>query len=1140
MCRAKPFSIYTIKLIVMKTSLKLLVIFFISMLFSTSVQAQFCDSLVPTLTVDLSASATQSWTSPSIQRDGSCCGSTAPDVCLEFVITLHPDASAILFDIASGAVPPGALFYQIDCGPITPVGAPICLNGAGPHNLTFCKPGNNQNSFTITSFSQPIIGPDITLNASCQGFIYAQYYNEPSVNWTSIAPGNVGDYDGVLSCSSGCDTTYITAPNSAPAFVDYLVCGMDAAGCNVTPVCDTIRVNFIAPVVVSLSNDTTVCPGVNNVVLNSTISGGSGPYSILWSTGEISNSIIVGPGVYSAQVTDSSGCFVATDTVVVSVFSAPIVNAGLDQVLCEGPMVTLTGAGATSYVWDNGVADNVPFIPSLGIVNYNVIGTDINGCVDTDQVTVTVYAQPIIDAGLDQVVCEGTSVTLSASGGLSYVWDNGIINGIPFFPGVGNLTYTVTGTDANGCIDTDIVDVFVNPLPVVNAGSDQVLCEGPSVVVSGSGALTYSWDNGVSNNVAFMPTIGTIIYTVTGMDGNGCVDTDVLSITVNPLPLIVATALDQDVCNGQSATLNGSGGNTYVWDNGVLDGLSFVPPFGITNYMVTGTDINGCENTDQITITVYALPIVVAGTDLEVCEGATVTLAGAGAQTYAWSNGIFNNVPFMQGVGTVNYTVVGTDANGCVASDMVQVIVNALPNVSGGGDIQNCEFSNTILVGSGASTYTWNNGITNNISFIPNVGTTTYTVIGVDDNGCENTDQVDVIVNGLPVVVAGLDQEVCQGTSVTLSGLGADSYIWSGGVIDNVAFIPAIGIEQYIVTGTDLNMCSNSDTVLVIVNSNPIVNAGADQTMCDGEQISLHATGTANLFWNNSVVNDVMFSPGVGTMTYIVTDSLITGCIDRDTLIVEVFPLPVVSASSMEICEGQGAILFGEGADSYVWSGGVLDGVYFYPETTASYTLVGTDLNGCKDSSSVQIVVNPSPRAYFTLSSASLSTSASTTTFNNLSVDAVSNQWEFSDFSADSYEFEPEHTFPSDQAGTYSITLNIISEFGCTDVFQRLIVVEQDYAIYVPNAFTPDGNGVNEMFNPVLTGFDEMEYTLFIFNRWGQLVFESHDMSVGWDGSYSLKRNDNVQDGAYTWKVFAKIKNSAERKQFVGHVALLK
>ena len=144
MCRAKPFSIYTIKLIVMKTSLKLLVIFFISMLFSTSVQAQFCDSLVPTLTVDLSASATQSWTSPSIQRDGSCCGSTAPDVCLEFVITLHPDASAILFDIASGAVPPGALFYQIDCGPITPVGAPICLNGAGPHNLTFCKPGNNQ------------------------------------------------------------------------------------------------------------------------------------------------------------------------------------------------------------------------------------------------------------------------------------------------------------------------------------------------------------------------------------------------------------------------------------------------------------------------------------------------------------------------------------------------------------------------------------------------------------------------------------------------------------------------------------------------------------------------------------------------------------------------------------------------------------------------------------------------------------------------------------------------------------------------------------------------------------------------------------------------------------------------------------
>ena len=1135
----KPFSIYTPKLVVMKSSIKSHSIFFISMLFSIAAQAQFCDSLVPTLIVDLSASPTLDWTSPLIQRDGNCCGSTAPDVCLEFVITLHPDASAILFDIESGAVPPGALFYQVDCGPITPVGSPICLDGEGPHNLTFCKPGNNQNSFSITSFSQPVIGPDISLNASCQGFIYAEYYNEASVSWTSIAPGSVGDYDGFLSCTAGCDTTYITAPNSAPAFIDYLVCGMDAGGCNVDPVCDTVRVNFISPVTVVLSNDTTVCPGTNNVVLNSVISGGTGPYSIVWNTAETSSSIIVGPGVYSVQVTDSSGCLIANDTVVVSTFIAPIVDAGLDQVLCQGPMVTLSATGAVSYVWDNSVVNNVAFTPSLGVVNYNVIGTDVNGCVDNDQVSITVFAQPIIDAGLDQVICEGGAVTLSASGGVSYVWDNGISDGVAFVPAVGTLTYTVTGTDANGCVNTDVVDVLVNPLPIVNAGSDQVLCEGPTVNVSGSGALTYSWDNGVSNTVPFIPVVGVTIYTVTGTDVNGCIATDALSITVNALPVISATAVDADVCEGQSATLNGMGGSIYVWDNGVIDGVSFVPPSGVTNYTVMGTDLNGCQNTDQIAITVYILPTIVAGNDQNVCDGSSVTLSGTGGLTYAWSNGVFDNVAFVQGIGTINYTVVGTDANGCTSSDVVEVVVNALPNVYAGIDIQNCEFTNTTLTGSGALTYTWNNGIINGVSFVPNVGTTTYIVTGTDINGCENTDVVDVIVNGLPIVIAGTDQQICDGASVTLNGSGATFYSWTGGIVNGVSFQPNIGTQEYIITGTAANNCTNTDTISVTVNVNPIVNAGINQEKCDGEQITLQATGTANLFWNNSVMNNVPFNQGIGTVSYIVTDSLSTGCVDHDTLTVEVYPLPSVSAQSMEICEGEVAMLFGNGADSYVWSDGILDGVDFYPSVTGNYTFIGTDINGCTDSSWANVVVHTSPTANFTLSNSSLSTTTPTTAFNNLSVDAVSYQWTFSDFSADSYEFEPEHTFPNDQSGTYFITLNVVSDFGCVDAFERIVVVEQDYSVFVPNAFTPDGNGVNETFVPVLEGFDEMDYTLYIFNRWGDLIFESYNMEVGWNGSFK-GQNFQTQDGAYTWKIQAKVKNSADRKMYVGHVALLR
>ena len=139
----------------------------------TLAQSIYCDSTVPSFYVDLSASANMTWVSPPVQRVGNCCGTTAPDNCLEFTILLNANAIAISFNIASGAIPPGALFYQINCGPPIAVGSPICLNGPGPHNLTFCKPGNNTNTFSVTSYSEPIIGPDITLNASCQGFIYA-------------------------------------------------------------------------------------------------------------------------------------------------------------------------------------------------------------------------------------------------------------------------------------------------------------------------------------------------------------------------------------------------------------------------------------------------------------------------------------------------------------------------------------------------------------------------------------------------------------------------------------------------------------------------------------------------------------------------------------------------------------------------------------------------------------------------------------------------------------------------------------------------------------------------------------------------------------------------------------------------------
>ncbi|NDG54272.1 MAG: hypothetical protein EBY39_14810, partial [Flavobacteriia bacterium] len=378
------------------------------------------------------------------------------------------------------------------------------------------------------------------------------------------------------------------------------------------------------------------------------------------------------------------------------------------------------------------------------------------------------------------------------------------------------------GTDANGCQNTDQVTVTVNALPTVNAGSDQTVCFGDNVTLSGSGASTYAWDNGVTNNTSFTAS-ATTTYTVTGTDGNGCQNTDQVTVTVNALPTVSAGA-DQTVCFGDDVTLSGSGASTYTWDNGITDNTAFTAST-TTTYTVTGTDANGCQNTDQVTVTVNALPTVSAGSDQAICIGDDVTLAGSGASTYTWDNGITDNTAFSPNT-TTTYTVTGTDANGCQNTDQVTVTVNALPTVSAGSDQTVCFGDNVTLAGSGASTYTWNNGITDNTAFTAS-STTTYTVTGTDANNCSNTDQVTVTVNALPTVSAGSDQAICIGGEVTLAGSGASTYAWDNGVTNNTAFSPNT-TNTYTVTGTDANGCQNTDQVTVTVNALPTVSAGSD------------------------------------------------------------------------------------------------------------------------------------------------------------------------------------------------------------------------------------------------------------------------------------------------------------------------
>lgn len=427
--------------------------------------------------------------------------------------------------------------------------------------------------------------------------------------------------------------------------------------------------------------------------------------------------------------------------------------------------------------------------------------------------TVTINALPIVNAGIDQTVCSGSSVSLSGSGADTYAWNNGVTNAVAFSVSNTN-SYTVTGTNSStGCANTDQVSITVNALPIVNAGIDNAICFGQTVTLNGSGALIYSWNNGVTNNVAFTPS-STLSYGVAGTDLNGCVGNDTVTVTVNALPNISA-GLDTTLCSGSSIALSGSGGVSYSWNNGIQNAVSFTASTNST-YTVTGTDANGCVNTDDVQVNVYALPNVNAGNDFTVCQNAQISLSASGASAYIWDNNVVNGVPFAI-TGTTSYSVTGTDANGCQATDNITVSTNALPNVDAGNTIEQCGDQNVTLTATGAVTYVWNNGVQNAVSFQSPFGTTAYIVTGIDAFGCSNTDIVNVTINVVPSAQAS------AANAITLVASPSNAYYQWINCSDNSSILGATGSTftatangNYAVIITGNGGCADTSACVVV------------------------------------------------------------------------------------------------------------------------------------------------------------------------------------------------------------------------------------------------------------------------------------------------------------------------------------
>ena len=744
------------------------------------------------------------------------------------------------------------------------------------------------------------------------------------------------------------------------ATTTYTVTGTDANGCLNTAT-RIITVNPL-PVVTATSTAAAVCAGASV-----TLTGG-GALTYVWSGG-VTNAVSFIPTAtttYTVTGTNINGC-VNTATITVTVNPLPVVTTTTTAPsICIGASTTITANGATTYAWMPGNLTGATITVSpTATTTYTVTGTNANGCVNTATRIITVNPLPIVTATSTAAsVCTGSNVTLTGGGATSYTWSGGVTNAVSFIP-TATTTYTVTGTNINGCVNTATITVTVNPLPVVTATSTAAaICVGGSVTLTGGGATSYSWSGGVTNAVSFIPT-ATTTYTVTGTNINGCVNTAAITVTVNPLPVVTATSTAPSICLGGSVTLAANGASNYNWMPGNISGfLVSVSPTATTTYTVTGTNINGCVNTATITVTVNPLPVVTAtSTAPSICIGGSVTLAANGASNYNWMPG--NLSGFLVSVSptaTTTYTVTGTNANACVNTATITVIVNPLPLVTANSTAPSiCIGGSVTLTGGGAATYTWDNNVMDAVSFVP-TATTTYMVTGTDVNACMNTAMITVTVNPLPVVTATSSAaSVCTGGSVTLTGGGASTYTWDNNVIDAVSFVPT-ATTTYMVTGTDLNGCVNTATTTVTVNSLPLVSLGQDLIQCGGTAMLNAGNMGSTYMWSNASTTQTITVSASGTYIVVVTD--VNGCNGSDTAVVTINSNPSVSAaaSSSVVCVDDADVSMIGTPIGGVWSGPGVNGLLLNP-TAAGVGLQSavysyTDVNGCEGIASVNVQVN--------------------------------------------------------------------------------------------------------------------------------------------------------------------------------------
>lgn len=699
-------------------------------------------------------------------------------------------------------------------------------------------------------------------------------------------------------------------------------------------------------------------------------------------------------GVYNLTVTSSSGGCTTTDNVVVEVLPLPALNAGTDVAICNGQSIQLSATASSANGAITGIAWTGSWLNNSTILNpianptstttYNLFVSDAANCTITDAVTVTVNSIPTVDAGSDLTICSNGGATqltgFSPAGG---TWSGSGVNaGGLFTPSsTGSFTLTYSYTSPQGCTATDTRLITVIAPDVINAGSDIALClNSPAVQLLGGG--TWSGSALVTSAGLFTPSaIGNYTLTYTTTSGL-CQSTDQITAQVLALPVVNAGA-DQTICTGQTVNLNGSATTsngsilTYQWTGGSVANSSSAAttasPALTTIYTLTAADNASCQSSDQVTVTVNSTPVVDAGSDQTLCTNSGPTLmtgfspaGGTWSGTGVNAGGTFT--PNLAGNFVLTYTY--SSGLGCTASDTKTITV-VTPDVINAGNDQTVCLNTTPVQLLAGGTWTGSSWVTSGGLFTPGQ-TGTYNLTYTTLSGlCNSSDNIVVTVVGLPAVNAGTDQSICAGVTANLSG-SANSvngnitdFAWTGGIVANAGSAsttttPA-STTTFTLTATDVAGCQSSDQITITVNSIPVVEAGADQSLCtNSAPVQMTGNSPAGGSWSGSGVNaSGLFTPTVaGSFTLTYTYTSVQGCTAADTKNITVITPDVINAGSdFSVCLNASPVqLLGGGT----WSGSTAVNAsgLFTPSQTGIHNLTYSTISGqCTSTDNITVTV---------------------------------------------------------------------------------------------------------------------------------------------------------------------------------------